>query len=237
MSNYPNSLNKTAKLAGFMFLASLCIPILNWVFVLSKLVSAGNPVTTAHNILSNEFSFRFNILNELLTSLIIIALAITLYRILKPLNMVLALTAFTIKLLEASVFALIALFHFVGLLILQDIRSEEMSALFGSLVNSHITITSIPGVLSGLSLLIFSYLLLKSKYVPRLLALFGIISYMLVIIFDSMTILLPDYSAVLWVQIICSTPICLFQLIIGFWLISKDLIISRNTTAQFGAKG
>jgi hypothetical protein len=74
-----NSQNNVAGIAGFMFLLSLLVPMLNWIFVLSKFILAENAVATSQNILSNEFLFRINITNELIASVIAIVLAVTLY--------------------------------------------------------------------------------------------------------------------------------------------------------------
>ena len=46
MTNYiaDTSKRKAARVAGFMFLLSLLVPLLNWIFVLSKFVVAENVI-------------------------------------------------------------------------------------------------------------------------------------------------------------------------------------------------
>jgi len=225
------SLQKTARVAGSMFLCSLIVPTLNWVFILSKFISSENVINTGQNILGNEFLFRIGIINELITSVIIVVLALALYIILKSINKNLAMLALFLKLIEAMLWAVIALGHFIALLILNGQASltafepEKIQAIVGLFLNIYIATTAVPGVFVGLNLMIFSYLLFKSKYIPSILAAFGVLSYVLVFIYDSLTILLPNYATIMIIQIICTTPIGIFQLIIGIWLVFRGLNI------------
>jgi len=221
------SLKRTVKVAGLMFLCSLLVPLLNWIFVLSIFISAESPINTARNILANELLFGAGIMNELITSVILAVLAMALYFILKPVNKNFALLALSLKLIEAILWAVIALGHFIALMILKEqvsltaIESEQLQAFIGLFLNVHISVTAVPGLFSGLNLLIFSYLLYRSEFVPGLLAGFGVLSYTLVVLYDSLTILSPEYTTMLIMQIICCAPICIFQLIIGIWLCFK----------------
>jgi hypothetical protein len=234
------SLSKIAGIAGFMFLCGLLVPTLNWVFVLSKFPVAENVIATSRNIIENEFLFRINIINELITVIVIIVLASSLYIILKPVNKNLALLTLFLKLIEATLWAVLALGHFIALQILNGQTSltvfnpEPVLALVGTFINVHISLTAVPGVFSGLNLMIFSYLLFKSKYVPSILAAFGILSYVLVFIYDSLIILSPGYASILIVQIICSSPICFFQLIIGIWLLFRGIKIQQPDAVHIG---
>jgi hypothetical protein len=224
-----NSQNNGAGIAGFMFLLSLLVPILNWIFVLSKFIVAENAIATSQNILSYEFLFRINITNELIVSAIAIALAVALYIILKSVNKIFALLALFLKLTEAILLAVIALGHYIALLALKgqpslsEIEPEQLQAFIGLFLNLHIPVTAISGVFMGMNMLVFSCLLFKSKYIPGLLATFGILSYSLVFIYDFLIILLPGYASIMIIQIICSAPICFFQLIVGIWLLFRGI--------------
>ena len=235
-SNLSNQ--KVARVAGFMFLCSLFVPLLNWIFVLSKFIVAENVMATAHNILANQLLFRINIMNELITSAIAVVLALALYMILMLVNKNLALLALFLKLIEAILWAVIALGHFIALLALNEqssligFDSEPVEALVGLFLNAHLSITAIPGLFFGLSLMIFSYLLFKSKYVPDKLAAFGVFSYVLVFIYDALTILFPNYATISIIQIIGSAPLVFFQIGIGLWLLLKGINIQFNETGS-----
>jgi len=228
------SLSKTARITGFMFLLSLMVPLLNWIFVLSKFIAAKNAIDAAHNILANEFLFRIGIINDLITSAVAVVLALALYIILKSVNKNLALLALLLKLTEAILWAVIALSNFIALLILNGQASltvfepQQVQALVGLFLNARSSLSAIPMVFLGLNLVVFLYLLFKSKYVPRILAGFGILSYALIFIYALITILSPNYAAIMIIQIICWAPSCLFEVIIGLWLLIKGVNVQQG---------
>lgn len=224
-------LKRTVRVSGFMFLIILFYPVTNWIFVLSKYISAENAIKTSQNIMANELLFRINIINQLITSAFIVILALSLYIILKSVNKYLALFALLMKSIEAILWGILAFGHFIVLLILKGLPSltvykpEQVQSIVGIFINDYISLTSIAGIFSGLSLMIFSYLLFKSKYVPGLLAALGIVSYVLVSIYDLLTVLSPNFTDIMIVQLVFCTPICIFQLIIGAWLLLKGVNI------------
>lgn len=218
---------KAAKLAGVMFLLAFIVPTLNWAFVLSGFNVANNAFATSYNILSNELIFRLGISIELLMAIALIILGWSLYRLLKPVNKDLALLALLLKLVEATLMAVTVLLPFIALQILNEEASmsgltiEHLQSPIGLIFNSHTAITSIPMVFLGLDMMLFSYLLYKSAYVPRILAGFGILSFVLILIHSFMHILLPEYATLPISQFIFWTPSGLFELIIGSWLLIK----------------
>jgi hypothetical protein len=229
---------KTVKVAGIMFLLSLFVPSLNWTFVQSKFIAGENAIVTAQNILANEFLYRIGIVNDLITSAIAVVLALVLYVMLKSINKNLALFALLLKLMEAILLAVIALSSYFALLILQGQASlivsepEQIQILVGLFVIGRMSVSAIPMVFLGLNLVVFLYLLLKSRYVPSLLAGFGILSYALIFIYAVLTILLPSCAAISIIQILCWAPSCVFELIIGIWLLTKGVKISSQMSTR-----
>ncbi len=222
-----NSTQKLARVAGILFLLSLLMPTLNWAFILSKFTISGS--ITSLNILNNELLFRLNILIGIFSSIVILALNMCLYRLLCTVNRSLALGAFSLKLIEVIFATILFLGHFVALLVLKwEPQNLEAQKIVNHLVENYITFTSISGIFFGMSMQIYSYLLLKSGYVHFLVALSGIVSYSLVVIYDSLVILFPCYEGVLSIQLIGSVPVCLFQIVFGFWLLFMG--INLNST-------
>ncbi|WP_273565675.1 DUF4386 domain-containing protein [Maribacter halichondriae] len=217
---------KAAKIAGFMFLFILTAVLVNS-YVFSQLIVAGNALATSDNIMANTGLLRVGIGNELILSIAAILLALALYIILKPVNRNFALLGFSLKLTEAILSAVIALLNFVALQILNGdaastvLPPEQLKTLVGSFLNMHDVLYAIPMVFLGLNLVVFSYLFLKSKYIPRLLAGFGIISYALVFLFALASILFPNLAVLL-----LAVPSILFELIIGLWLLLKGVNLS-----------
>lgn len=214
------SQRKAARLAGFMFLLAFIVPTLNWAFVMSGFSDADNALNTANNIMTNLFLFRLGLTIELFMSVSLIVLGWALYRLLKPINSNLALLALLLKSVEATLMAVTVLIPFIAL---QAYSSELLQSPIGLIFNSHTAITSIPMVILGLDMMLFSYLLLKSRYVPRLLAGFGILSFALIFIHALMYILTPEYASMPVNQIVFWTPSGLFEMIIGSWLLYNYL--------------
>ena len=227
------SQRKAARVAGFMFLFSLIVPLLNWTFVLSKLIVAENVIATANNIMANELLFRIGITIELIMSVGLIVLGLALYIILKPVNKNLALLALLLKLVEATIVVAIVLVSFIALQILNGeayltaFTLEQLQVPVGLILNSHTAIYSIPMVFLGLDMMVFSYLFFKSKYIPKILAGFGILSFALIFIHALMYIIAPKYAAMLISQIIFYAPSGLFEIIIGIWLLSKGINVQH----------
>jgi hypothetical protein len=225
---YDLSQHKAARVAGFMFLFAFIVPTLNWALILSKFNIAENPIATANNIMANEFLFRMGITIELFMSVGLIVLGLALYILLKPVNKNFALLGLLLKLAEATIMAITVLVPFIALQVLNGdshlpaFTEEQMQCHLGLIFNSHTAIASIPMVFLGLDMMIFSYLFFKSRYIPRILAGFGILSFALIFIQSLMFMLAPVYAMMPINQILFWGPSGLFEIIIGIWLLSKD---------------
>jgi len=228
------SQRKAVRVAGFMFLFSLMVPFLNWTFLLSKLIVAGNAMATANNIVADQLLFRIGITIELIMAAGLIVLALALYIILKPVNKDLALLALLWKLVEATIAAAIVLVSFIALQFLNGdayvtvFTPEQLQVPVGFLLNEHTALYSIPMVFLGLDMMIFSYLFFKSKYIPRILASFGILSFALIFIHALMYILAPEYATMPINQVIFWAPSGLFEIIIGLWLLFKGINVQQG---------
>ena len=233
-SNTNTSQSKAVKIAGLFFLFNLIVPLLNWTFVLSKFTVVDNVIATANNIIANELLFRFGITIELFMSVGLMVLALVLYKILKPINKNLAMLALLLKLVEATLMAITVLIPFVALQILNGeayqtvFTIEQLQFPIGLIFNSHTAITAIPMVFLGLDMMVFSYLFFKSKYIPRILAGFGILSFALIFIHALMYILAPQHAMMPINQIIFCVPSGIFEIIIGAWLLSKGLNVQQR---------
>jgi len=228
------SQHKAAKVAGFMFLFSLIVPLLNWTFVLSKLVDTENIIATANKIMANEFQFRIGITIELFMSVGLIVLGMALYTVLKSVDRNLALFALLLKLVEATIAATVVLLSFIALQVLNQkiyvtiFTPEQLQVPVGLILNMHTAVFSIPMAFLGLDMMVFSYLFFKSKYIPSVLAGFGVLSFALIFIHSLMFILAPQYATMPIIQVIFWAPSGLFEIIIGIWLLSKGLKIQQT---------
>ena len=229
-----SSQKKAVKVAGFMFLFAFIAPTLNWALVLSKLNVVDDAIATANNIMANEFVFRIGITIELFLSVGLIILGLALYLILKTINKNLALFALLLKLIEAALMAVTVLVPFILLQVLNGnnhliiFTQEQLQLPIGLIFNLHTAITAVPMVFLGLDMMIFSYLLLRSKYIPRILAGFGILSFAFILIQSLMFMLAPEYATKPINQIIFWAPSGLFEIIIGIWLLVKGINVQKE---------
>ncbi|NOR87770.1 MAG: DUF4386 family protein, partial [Bacteroidales bacterium] len=81
-----NSINKTARFAGFLYLLLAPIGFFGIMYVPSTLIVEGDAATTIGNILANESLFRWGIVSSLVTQLLQIVLVLVLYKLLKAVN-------------------------------------------------------------------------------------------------------------------------------------------------------
>jgi hypothetical protein len=228
------SQHKASKVAGIMFLFSFIVPSLNWAFILSKFVVEENVMATANKIIANEFQFRIGIAIELIMSVGLVILGLALYIILKPVSKNLSLLALLLKLVEATIASCIVLISFIALQLsnvkeyISIFTAEQLQVPVGLILNVHTAVFSIPMVILGLDMMVFSCLFFKSKYIPRILAGFGVFSFTLIFIHALMFILAPKYATIPINQVIFWAPSALFEIIIGIWLLTKGLKIQQT---------
>jgi hypothetical protein len=239
-----SSQRKAAKVAGFMFLLIVIGWTLNWIFVDAKLHVAGNAMATVNNIMANELLFRIGIANELVFSIGGIALALALYIILKPVNKNLALLALCWKLMDTVIGTANVLVTFIVLQMLNGkahlaaFKPEQLQDSAGLFFNIRANGAAIAMLFLGLGFIVFFYLLFRSKYVPGILAAFGILSYVLILANSLANILVPQNAAVLTmvnpVSMIFMVPSILFELLIGIWLLLKGIRVKQPVAGEAG---
>ncbi len=216
-----------------MFLFAFIIPSLNWAFVLSKFNVPGDALATAKNIMANTFLFRLGISVELLLSVGLVVLGLALYVLLKSVNKHLALLALVLKMVEATLMAVTVMLPFIALGFVQVdapstvVTQEQLQMPLGLIFNAHTAITAVPMVFLGLDMMLFCYLFLKSKYIPRLLAGFGILSFALILVQSLLFILTPVNAAMPINQIILWAPSGLFEIVIGLWLLIRGIRVQQ----------
>jgi Domain of unknown function (DUF4386) len=231
-----SSLGRTARIAGFIFLFIVISYTLSWIFVYSRLIAAGNVSAIASNILANPALFRIGIASDLLIVVSGIVLTVALYIILKPVNRNLALFALCLKMADAVLAAATVSLSFLALQMLTGEafltagNPEHVQDLVGLFLSLHATAATIPLVFTSLGFIVFFYLFFKSKYIPGILAGFGIFSYALLFLYSFVTILGAKPATALLgnFDLICFAPSCLFELTIGLWLLVKGVNVRQE---------
>jgi hypothetical protein len=222
-------MQKAGRIAGITFLFNLIVPTLGYIFIQSKLFVQGNLFLTAENILDNEGLFRLGILLEVILAVGLVALGYSLYVMLKHVNPYFAKFAFIIKVVEASLMAVVTLISFFSLQLL--IHSAEISTLnensihvfAGFIFNQHGILNAVPMFFLGIEMGLFTVLLYKSVFVPKWISGFGILSFSLIFIYAILSIIHPTTNLML-----LTLPSFLFELVCGGWLLLKGISVDRN---------
>jgi hypothetical protein len=226
MSIIDESQRKAARVVGFTFLFAMMIVVAANYGINFRLIVPGNATDTARNIMAHETLFRINIACNLIYVVNVVVLLSALYVIFKPVNRNLALVAAFCRLIYALMWGVTALNMLGALRLLGDaayLPVFEADQLH-TLARLHISIDAyyIGLPFWGLASTICSYLWFKSRYVPRALAAFGVISSAWCVMCAFAFIVFPRFETTVnayWFDM----PIVIFELALGFWLLLKGI--------------
>ena len=223
-----------AKVAGVSFLLSMIIVVFSNYVLLSPLVVPGNAAETARNIVAHETQFRVALTGFLFYSLNTIVLLAALYVVFKPVNQGLALFGALLRL----VFAMLWLLSTLNLLnalrlvsasaYLQVFEADRLQALARMHIGGTFDDYYVGLPFFGLAATIWAWLWLKSNYIPRWLALFGVISSAWCVFCAFVFLIFPNFQKPVnpyWFD----SPMALFELVVGIWLLTKGIRVSTGS--------
>ena len=227
MENNNYTLKKTARLTGFTFLFAIAIVVFSNYSVTFRFI-VSDAAETARNIIANQTLFRINIVCNLIYLVTLIVMLTSLYGILKQVNKNLALVAAFFRLIYALIWGIIALNIFGALRLLGDatylsaFEADHLHALTRLHLKSSWDAYYIGLPFWGLSSTVCSYLWLRSRYIPRALAVFGIISSVWCVICAFIFIIFPDFEKTISLSLF-DMPLVIFEITLGFWLLFRGL--------------
>lgn len=218
--------NNYARIAGLAYIIIIVTSILSMIFIESKIVVAGDISQTASNIIANEVLFRFGLLYDITMFAGVVLLSASLYIVLKTVNKDLALIALLMRITEVIVGAVTVL---IGLLVILSLSGANYGSLLESSQLEVLADLFLRARASGFDIVIFflsigtfifCWLLLKSRYIPVALSVFGILAFILMMFSASANILMPQYADL---SMMFYMPGILFELLIGIWLLVKGV--------------
>jgi hypothetical protein len=226
ISSIDESQRKAARVAGFASLFTMAIVSFAYLGINAHLIVAGNAAETARNIMAHERLFRINIACDLIYCTGVVVLLTALYVILKPVNRSLALLAAFCRLVYALMWVVIALNLFTVLRLLSGadylrvFETDRLQALARLYLGTPAYGVGLP--FYGLGSAVCSYLWFKSRYIPRALAAWGVISSVWCVTCALAVIIFPDFAKTVnpwWFD----SPMASFEMATGFWLLFKGL--------------
>ncbi len=220
------SKRKAAKVVGITFLFAIFIIVLANYGIAFRLIIPGDAADSARNIIQHETLFRLNIACNLIYVINVVVLLVALYVVLKSVNQPLAIFAALCRFVYGLMWAITALNMLGALRILGDaaylpvFESDQLQ----TLARLHISIDAYYVGLPfwGLASAICSYLWFKSGYIPRAMAIFGLISSVWCLICAFAFIVFPRFEMAVnayWFDM----PLVIFETTLGFWLLFKGL--------------
>jgi hypothetical protein len=220
-----SSPKKTARIAGFLYLAHFVTFFLADNGVHSTAVGSIDVAETAHNIMAYERLFRIGFMSYLLTALFFILAAWALYVLLRPVNKDLALLFVLLNLGGVAIWSISLLCEFGALLLmsgadyLQVFETNQLQALAMLSLNLYQIGFMISQIILNLWLFPLGYLVFKSGFLPRILGILLIIDGFGMLIWSFQFFFFPGYETIsylfLAVSFIAEGSLCLWLLIKG----------------------
>ena len=219
-----NTLNKTARIAGFLYLMFLITGIFAGV-VRDQLVVYGNAAATANNIMAPEWLFRIDFMSDLLAGLFFLLAAWALYVLLKPVDNSLALLFLLLNLGGVAVQCANLLNQLAALLLvsgpdyLKVFQPNQLHALAMFFLTLYKNGFVAEQLFYGAWLFPLAYLVYKSGFLPRILGILLFLDFIGELIWVLQFFLFPGYDAITYpgfaVGFIAEVSLCLWLLIVG----------------------
>jgi hypothetical protein len=228
LAKIDNSQRTAAKVAGISYLITMVIVVFANYGLLNPLFVPGNAAETARNIIAHPTQVRVVVVCFLTYSLGTIVLMSALYVILKPLNPGLALAGALFRLVFAMLWLLSTLNLLAALRLLgsapylQVFEADRLQALARVYIAANFDDYYVGLPFFGLAATVCAWLWLKSNYIPKWLAFFGVISSAWCVICAFVYLIFPGFAKPVnpyWFD----SPMALFEMALSFWLLFKGL--------------
>ncbi len=220
------SQHKAARLAGLLFIVAMVTGLFAEFYVRfpSKLIVIGDAAKTASNIMANERLYRIGIANNIITFAIDVVLIWALYVLLRPVNRNLTLLAVFFRLLETTLACVAIINYYVAMQFVSEtdhLKAFDLNQIqaLSILHNTYALTFIVVAIFLGLGSTVFNYLLFKSRYIPKPLAVWGIFSSLLLLISQFAIIIFPEVEKTIIPA--CYAPIAIDEIALGFWILFK----------------
>lgn len=222
---------RAARLAGAMFLFINATGFFSEIFVRESL-RRRDAAQVAQNIIDSERLYRLGIVGDLVMFTGVLVLIWALYVLLRPVNRDLAVLAALLRIIEvpvgvaATLNSLIAVQLLSSAKYLEVFEAGQLQALSRLARNAFGYGQDIGFIFVGLGSMVFAYLLLKSRYIPRILAWCGLFAGLLFTAYNFWIIVIPGMGATFMYA--SFAPIGIYEIVLGFWLLSRGAKIQTS---------
>lgn len=230
-----DSVRKTALIAGVFYLVTFASSI-PAVFLLGPVLNDPNYVVSA----GNDTSVVWGCLLDLINAFACVGTAVALFPVVRRENESLALGFVTARLFEAAVIAI----GVVSLLAVVTLRQTGAAGGNpGSLVSAGQALVALrdwtfllgPGTIPALNALLLGYLLFRSRLVPRIIPILGLIGAPLLLM-SAITTMFGINSQDSVLSAVATLPIFLWELSLGLYLAFRGFkpspVLARTTAGK-----
>jgi hypothetical protein len=216
-----NAVNKTSRILGIAFLLQAISSLTSGLIWNQGLIVPGNINESMINIANNPCLIRIYILGEMITAVGVIFLGAILFVTLRKQNEQIALVALGFYILEGTLLAASKIATFSLLRISQEYVTAGHPAYLQTIGNLAIEATNYGMTLLmwafSLGAILFYYLLDKSRIVPRVLSLWGLITVFPCLIGTLSSMF--GYKLPFAIYL----PYVPFEFVIGVWILVKGI--------------
>lgn len=225
----PDSINRTARLAGALYLSLLPFGFFSFVSVPSVILVRGDPAATSRNILASERLFRLGTVSHLVSQIIVVFLVLALYRLFQPVNANRAVLMAVLALLGIPIAFSSEVFNLAVLRLLGSagdgtFTAAELDAgamLFLDMARNGVLVAQI---FWGLWMLPLASLVFRSGFLPRLLGIPVLIAGVGYLIDSGNQLMFPGVATI-------SQFTFLAELLLPLWLLIKGMNAERWRSA------
>lgn len=217
-----------AKVLGLALVLGMAVVMFGNLYLAADLYVANDAAQTAANVLAHETRFRVQLVCNLFYVADVLVVLVAQYLLLRPVGQGVALTALLLRLVFALTWCLSALYMLDALALLGDapylrvIEPERLQAL--ARIDLHGTYSAYYVGLPfwGVAATLSSWQWLRSGYIPKALAWFGILSSVWCAFCSVTFLVFPHFDATVnaW---FFDTFMGLFELALGLWLLIMGL--------------
>lgn len=215
----------TARFAGALYAIIIVFGIWSEAFVRSSLFIPGDPLGTTANIMGAEGLFRLSMAADAIMVIADVALAATLFMLLRPVSAPLALTAMLFRLIQAAIIGINLLNQDAALTIINS--GATLAAFDGGQIDALASLSlvlhgdgyDIGLIFFGVNSLLTGALLYMSGYFPKTLGLLMAAAGLVYLTGSFLVLLAPElagpFSVAYALPLLAETAFCLWLLIRG----------------------
>ncbi|MEQ1707562.1 MAG: DUF4386 domain-containing protein [Terricaulis sp.] len=217
-----DSLKRTARLTGFLYLLLAFMGPFTLLYVPGRIFVPGDATATVSNILANQNLFLASIVVGIVSELIFVSVVLLLYRLLKGVDQTLAIMMVVLIMIDVPLAFLgsaneVATLAFVRggefLAVFDKPQRDALAMLMMTIDRQGVLVSQI---FWGLWLLPLGALVFRSGFIPRLIGVWLILNGLAYVALSFIGLILPQYKTIAFD---IATPILFGELALTLWLL------------------